>query len=65
MGGGGVPKVGWACAGPTTTTCIPPGGMCVWGLGVWRDVCESTGTALEQGKSSECRIFTLQQTTFV
>ena len=29
--GGGVPKVGGPT--PTTTTCIPPGGMCVWGLG--------------------------------
>ena len=31
--GGRVPKVGGACAQPTTTTCIPPGGMCVWGFG--------------------------------
>ena len=28
-GGGGIPKVGGAYAPPTTTTCIPLGGMCV------------------------------------
>ena len=63
--GGGVPKLG----GPARDLLLPhaylQGGCVSGGLGVWRDVCESTGTALEQGKSSECRIFTLQQTTFV
>ena len=31
---GGVPKRGGGgCARPTTTTCMPRGGMCVWGYG--------------------------------
>ena len=29
--GGGGSQGGGACARPTTTTCIPPRGMCVWG----------------------------------
>ena len=29
--GGGIPKVGGAYVRPTTTTCIPLGGRCVWG----------------------------------
>ena len=32
-GGGGGPKRGGGCARPTTTTCIPQGGVCVWGHG--------------------------------
>ena len=36
--GGGGSQGGGACARPTTTTCIPPGGLCVWGLG-GREVC--------------------------
>ena len=34
-GGGGFPRWGGGggCAQPITTTCIPPGGMCVWGFG--------------------------------
>ena len=31
--GGGGSQGGGACAQPTTPTCIPPGGMCVWGFG--------------------------------
>ena len=33
LGGGVQPRGGRACARPTTTTCIPPGGMCVGGFG--------------------------------
>ena len=64
-GGGGVPKVGGPVRDPLLPHAYLQGGCVSGGLGVWRDVCESTGTALEQGKSSECRIFTSQQTTFV
>ena len=63
--GGGGSQGGGGCGRPTTTICILPGGLCVWGFGVWRDVGESTGTTLEQGKISECKILTPQQTTFV
>ena len=30
---GGVPRGGGGCVRPTTTTCIPQGGVCVWGHG--------------------------------
>ena len=32
--GGGSQRGGGGCARPTTTTCIPQGGVCVWGHGV-------------------------------
>ena len=32
-GGGGGFQGGGACARPTTTTCIPHWGLCVWGFG--------------------------------
>ena len=33
FGRGGGSQGRGACARPTTTTCIPPRGMCVWGFG--------------------------------
>ena len=68
--GGGVPKVGGPERDPLLPHAYLQGGCVSGGLGVRRYVCDKSlgkreRTALEPGKSSECRIFTLQQTTIV
>ena len=43
---GGVSQGGGACARPTITTCIPPGGCVSGGLGVRRYVCDDSALQL-------------------
>ena len=49
---GGVSQGGGACARPTITTCIPPGGCVSRGLGVRRYVCDDSAfSSLPRRKS--------------
>ena len=49
---GGVSQGGGACARPTITTCIPPGGCVSGGLGVRRYVCDDSAfSSLPRRKS--------------
>ena len=71
--GGGVGRAGvggFPAREPLLPHAYLQGGCVSGGLGVRRYVCDNSlgkrgRTALEPGKSSECKIFTSQQTTFV